>query len=94
MSSTLLNVLLPTLNGDATMSNLEVYAPLVNGSVYPMHEEGEACSLFISRFLGDDLRPPPTSISLNIRTESGQQVRIIIPNDLSSAVVFVNDEKL
>jgi hypothetical protein len=94
MSSTLLNVLLPTLNGDATMSNLEVYAPLVNGSVHPMHEEGEACSLFISRFLGDDLRPPPTSISLNIRTESGQQVRIIIPNDLSSAVVFVNDEKL
>ena len=76
------------------VSNLEVYAPLVNGDVYPMHEVAEACKLFINRFLGDDLRPEPRSITLNITTESGHKVRVVIPNDLSSAVVFLDDEKI
>ncbi|MQA40357.1 hypothetical protein [Rugamonas aquatica] len=83
-----------TRYGEAIVSNLEAYAPLVNGDVYPMHEVGEACRLFINRFLGDDLRPPPRSITLSITTESGRQVRIVVPNDLSSAVVFLDDEKI
>lgn len=76
------------------MSNLEVSAPLVNGDLYPMHEEGEACKLFVTNFLGDDLRPPPRSITIKIRTESGKHVRIVIPNDLSTSAVFIDDEKL
>jgi hypothetical protein len=76
------------------MSNLEVFAPLVNGDVYPMHEVGEACSLFIGNFLGDDLRPPPRGITILVKTESGKEVKVMIPNDQSSAVVYVDGEKL
>ncbi|WP_088178438.1 hypothetical protein [Methylobacillus sp. MM3] len=76
------------------MSNLEVYASLVNGDLYPMHEKGEACQLFVTNFLGDDIRPPPKSITIKIKTESGKAVRIVIPNDQSSTVVFVDDVKL
>ena len=76
------------------MSNLEIYAPLVNGDVYPMHENGEACSLFVTNFLGDDLRPPPNSITIKIETKSGKHVRIVIPNNSTEAAVFVDDEEL
>ena len=74
------------------MSNIEVYAPLVDGGLSPLHEEGESCSLLVETILGDDLRPPPRCLTIRIRTESGKEVIIIVPNDQSNAVVRVDGE--
>ncbi len=76
------------------MSNIEVYAPLVDGSLMPYHEKGEGCNLFIETFLGDDLRPPARSLVFKLETESGKNIEVIIPNDSTSAVVLINGKKV
>ncbi|MDV6347503.1 hypothetical protein R2083_08240 [Nitrosomonas sp. Is35] len=74
------------------MSNVEVYAPLVNGSVFPYHETGESCKYLVDRILGDDLRPPAKSLVLKIITDSGKTVILNIPNDHSAATVRIDGE--
>lgn len=69
-------------------------APLVNGDLFPMHERGEECCLFVKNFLGDDLRPPPRSIVFELSTESGHKVKIVIPNGVGSARAYVDDNEI
>lgn len=76
------------------MSNVEVYAPLVNGSVLPYYETGESCKYLVERILGDDLRPPAKSLVLKIITDSGKTVTLNIPNDHSDATVRIDGEKI
>ena len=77
------------------MSNIEVYAPLVNGNMFPYHEAGEGCNLLVEAILSDDLRPPPKNLTIKVSTNSGKNVEIIIPNDhLSTAIVRVDGEDI
>ncbi|ALQ51881.1 hypothetical protein [Nitrosomonas ureae] len=76
------------------MGNVEIYAPLVNGSVFPYYENGESCKYLVERILGDDLRPPARSLTIRIITTSGKEVVIVIPNDHSEATVRLDGEKI
>lgn len=77
-----------------TMSNIEVHAPLVDGSLFPFHENDDSCKSLVTNILGDDLRPPPRGVTIQIKTELGRTVRISIPNGDSNALVFVDDEQI
>ena len=77
------------------MSNVEIYAPLVNGDIYPYHEDGEGCNILVENVLGDDLRPPPKNLTIKVKTDSGKNITIIIPNNhTSKAVVQVDDKNI
>ena len=76
------------------MSNIQLDAPLVNGDLFPVHEQGESCKLLMERLIGDDVPAPPRSLTMEIETESGKTVRVVIPNDSSAAIVFVDASKL
>lgn len=76
------------------MSNIEVYAPLINGGLFTFHEKGNGCNILVDRILGD-VRPSPKCLSFNIQTETGKQVEITIPNDPeSAAIVRINGESI
>lgn len=68
------------------MSNFKIDAPLVNGSSFPLHESGDSCASLVVTLLGDDLRPPPRSVIIEVITASGKTVNITIPNDTNSVV--------
>lgn len=74
------------------MSNLTIEAPLVDGSLMPFFDEGEVCKHAVTFIAGYDLRPPPRSINIIIKTESGKLVKLVIPNDLSRAIVIIDGE--
>lgn len=77
------------------MSNIEVYAPLVDGSLFPLHDVGEGCNLLVATVLGDDLRPPPRSLTIKVATKGGKTVELIIPNDhQATAIVRVDGEDI
>ena len=77
------------------MSNIEVYAPLVNGDVFPFHETGEGCNILVESVIGDDLRPPPKNLTIKIKTRSGKTVELVIPNDHQSiAIVRIDGEDI
>ncbi len=76
------------------MSNIEVYAPLVNGGVMPYHEKREGCNIFIENLLGDDMRPPARSLVFKLETEEGKVIELVIPNDLTTAVVLIDGERV
>lgn len=63
------------------MSNIEVYAPLVDGSSVHLHNTEEGCNHLIEIILGDDLRPPPKNLTIKVTTKGGKKVELIIPND-------------
>lgn len=66
------------------MSNLEVYAPAVNGSEYSLHELGESCKSAVHTLFTDDFAAPPKFLIIKIHTESGKEVEIGIPYDHDS----------
>ena len=66
------------------MSNLEVYAPAVDNSLYPIHELGESCKLAIHTLFTDDFAAPPRCLIVKVHTKSGKEVEIGIPYDHKS----------
>ncbi|MCW8876612.1 MAG: hypothetical protein OQK04_19370 [Kangiellaceae bacterium] len=77
------------------MSNIEIYASLVNGGVFQLLENGEGCNILVETVLGDDLRPPPSNLTIKVKTDSGKNVTVIIPNDYSSkAIVQIEGESI
>ena len=76
------------------MSNFEAYAPLVDGSQFPIHDAGASCSKFVERVVGDDLRPPPQSITIVVTTELGKIVRLVIPVRGSKAIVQIDGKTI
>jgi hypothetical protein len=74
------------------MSNLTIEAPLGEGRLMSFFDEGEACNYAVTFIAGDDLRPPPKSVNITVKTKSGKLVKLVIPNDLSSAIVMIDGE--
>ena len=76
------------------MSNIEVYAQLLNDGIFTFHEKGDGCNVLVDSTLGD-VRPAPKHLTFNIQTETGKQVELIIPNDPNAtATVHIDGESI
>lgn len=71
------------------MSNVNIYAGLVNGDLMPIIE-GKSSIETVTFFTGDDTGAPPRSVTIEVITESGSKVRIYIPNSSDDASVTVD----
>lgn len=75
------------------MSNVKIYASLVNGDLMPLIED-QSSQEIVTAFTGDDTGAPPTSVTIEVTTESGAKVRIFIPNSTADASVSIDGKKL
>lgn len=75
------------------MGNVKIYAGLVNGDLMPIIEDRTSEEIVIA-FTGDDTGAPPTSVTIEVITESGSKVKIYIPNSSAQASVSVDGERV
>jgi len=77
------------------MSNISISAPLVDGSLMPYINKGDSCLQAVELLTGDDLRPPASRVVIEIVTDSGKTVQVIIPNsNAGNAIVTVNGDRV
>lgn len=74
------------------MSNIEIYANMVDGSLHPSHRKGDSCRNLVIKTIGDDTGPPARNLIIKIDTESGKTVEVIVPNNQSEAIVRLDGE--
>lgn len=75
------------------MGNVKIYAGLVNGDLMPIIED-ESSKEIVTAFTGDDTGAPPSSVTIEVITESGSKVRIYIPNSSADASVTVDGKHI
>jgi hypothetical protein len=75
------------------MSNIEVSLPTVDGSALYPHEFGDSCKLAIHTLYSDDFGAPPKYMQIEVKTESGKAVKVIIPYDDDSTALVTVDGK-
>lgn len=75
------------------MGNLKIHAGLVNGDLMPIIED-KSSEEIVAAFTGDDIGAPPTSVTIEVITESGTMVRIFIPNSSADASVTVDGNRV
>ena len=63
------------------MSNLKIYLPAVDGSAYVLQDENDSCKEAIHTLFTDDFAAPPRSMIIQITTQSGKIVKVLIPYD-------------
>ncbi|MFK3762471.1 hypothetical protein [Serratia ureilytica] len=71
------------------MSNVKIYAGLVNGDLMPIIEDKSSEDI-VTAFTGDDTGAPPTAVTIEVTTGSGVKVKIYIPNSSADASVVVD----
>jgi len=77
------------------MSNISIEAPLVDGSLMPYISKDDSCLQAVELIVGDDLRPPPRHVIIEILTASGKTVRVIVPNSgTDTAIVTIDGERV
>jgi len=72
------------------MSNIEIEAAKVDGSVHPIFEAGKSCDQLAIAFVGDDTGAPVTLVRIKVQTASGKTVCVNIPNGSGEANVSVD----
>jgi hypothetical protein len=77
-----------------TMSNISIEASLVDGSAMTYIARGDSCAEAAEIITGDDLRPPARHVVIEVATESGRIVQVVIPNDVRSAAIVRIDGEL
>lgn len=75
------------------MGNVKIYAGLVSGDLMPIIEDKSSEDI-VTAFTGDDTGAPPTSVTIEVVTESGSKVRIYIPNSSADARVTVDGKQV
>lgn len=75
------------------MGNVKIYAGLVSGDLMPIIEDKSSEDI-VTAFTGDDTGAPPTSVTIEVVTESGSRVRIYIPNSSADAIVTVDGSRI
>lgn len=75
------------------MGNVKIYAGLVNGDLMPIIEN-QSSEEIVTTFTGDDMGAPPTSVTIEVVTESGTKVRIYIPNSSAQASVSLDGKRI
>lgn len=58
------------------MGNVNIYAALVNGDLKPIIENRSSKEI-VTAFTGDDTGAPPSSVTIEVITESGSTVKFI-----------------
>jgi hypothetical protein len=76
------------------MSNISIEAPLVNGSAMTYISQGESCAQAVEFVAGDDTGPPVRHVVVEVLTESGKAVRIVIPNSATDTAIVQIDGEL
>jgi hypothetical protein len=77
------------------MSNISLYLPLVDGSLRYYIEETMPTIDVVNAITGDDYAAPPQSLTIEVKTESGKKVKVIIPYERKGKViVMIDDEKI
>ncbi|WP_086010479.1 hypothetical protein [Uliginosibacterium gangwonense] len=75
------------------MANITLSAPLVDGSLMPYIGENHSCEEIVSFVCSDDCGPPPQSVLITVKTESGKLVEISIPNETDAIARVTVDGK-
>lgn len=75
------------------MSNVKIYARLVNGDLMPIIE-GKTSEEIVMAFTGDDTGAPPSSITIEVVTNNGSKVKILIPNSTADASVTIDGKRI
>ncbi|TDY82960.1 UNVERIFIED_ORG: hypothetical protein C7429_101449 [Pantoea allii] len=75
------------------MGNVNIYAGLVNGDLMPIIENRSSKEI-VTAFTGDDTGAPPSSVTIEVITESGSTVKIYIPNSSADASVTVDGRRI
>jgi hypothetical protein len=76
------------------MSNISVYLPLVDGGLLPVVDKGQSSKTTVQTLYSDDFEAPPHSLNIEITTDSGKLVKVIIPYDNSKAIVLVDGDRI
>lgn len=75
------------------MCNVKIYAGLVNGDLMPIID-GKSSAEIVRDFTGDDTGAPPSSVTIEVITNSGSKVRIYIPNSSASSSVTIDGKQV
>ncbi|MDK7100811.1 hypothetical protein [Klebsiella aerogenes] len=75
------------------MSNVKIYAGLVNGDLMPILE-GKTSEEIVMAFTGDDTGAPPLSVTIEVVTNNGSKVKILIPNSTADANVTIDGKRM
>ncbi|WP_421594975.1 hypothetical protein [Rahnella sp. PD4] len=75
------------------MGNVKIYAGLVNGDLMPIIEDKSSEQIVIA-FTGDDTGAPPSSVTIEVITDSGVKVKIHIPNSSADAIVTMDGKRV
>lgn len=75
------------------MGNVMIYAGLVNGDLMTI-VENKSSEEIVAAFTGDDNGAPPTSVTIEVTTVSGSNVRIYIPNSSAPACVSIDGKQI
>lgn len=75
------------------MPNVKIYAGLVNGDLMPIIEDKSSAQI-ATAFTGDDTGAPPSSLTIEVATESGSTIRIYIPNSSANASVTIDGSRI
>lgn len=69
------------------MPNIKVTARIVNGDQWDPLGGEATCGEVVGLICGDDLRPPPTSVTIELTTNSGKRVEVYISNSAEAAAI-------
>ncbi|MDA5483127.1 hypothetical protein PGS49_21140 [Yersinia intermedia] len=75
------------------MGNVRIYAGLVSGDLMPIIED-ESSEQIVAAFTGDDTGAPPSSVTIEVTTDSGCKVKIYIPSSSADASVTVDGKRV
>ncbi|MBZ7307115.1 hypothetical protein [Klebsiella oxytoca] len=75
------------------MGNVKIYAGLVDGGLMPIIEDKSSKEI-VTAFTGDDTGAPPTSVTIEVTTESGSKVKIYIPNSSGYASITIDGKRI
>ncbi|HCB1765301.1 MULTISPECIES: hypothetical protein [Citrobacter] len=75
------------------MGNVMIYAGLVNGDLMTI-VENKSSEEIVAAFTGDDNGAPPTSVTIEVTTVSGSNVRIYIPNSSAPSSVSIDGKQI
>lgn len=75
------------------MSNIASYFPLVNGDIWDLVEKGQPTRSFI-HLVNEDFGAPQRSLNIEITTDSGKVVKVVIPYDNTKAIVMIDGDRV
>ncbi len=76
------------------MPNISVTARIVNGDQWDPLGGEASCGDVVGLICGDDLRPPPTSVTIELTTDSGKRVEVYISNSANAAAIVRIDGEI